>query len=520
MNFFRLRALFVSLVSLVATAAFAVEQLPEKEEDIPVEYIPRLDYTVSVGLHRLTKGPRVRFGNLGSVPLASSASPDTTDTVSKVYGNGSITKDSLNIYEQDANGKPLAAGSTFETSGWISKVDATGNTVTVYTPVLTAQPQTGTDANGNPTTTYTPATTPVVITNPDGSTIIADTNVYTWASTGKYLTHKDGQTRSWSVTDAANQVNTTNHTVSMSTHGAASRRDVTIDADSNGSTGFEVTLERKLGQLGRFEWGVSGGLKLVQINAKASRVLQSDLVLATDVYQMVNTGLNKPDGIYFVVPSAGTSVTQPTDTTETSDLPSLDLSGDPVKMYGSATTVVTKTTGSDQSTATPIETTPISSYTNYRAGVVNVHGFWQLKGAYYMVRFGPTFRYRFNDRIAISGSIGAAIGYVGTVFRADEYYNNYDDVYELDGTTPKPLIANAANSTFFRSQEQNNTHKFIPGYYGEINAEYWMTERTGFYLGLTQQTMRDFTQTPLSGRTAKIDMGSSSGWRMGIMTRF
>jgi hypothetical protein len=47
-----------------------------------------------------------------------------------------------------------------------------------------------------------------------------------------------------------------------------------------------------------------------------------------------------------------------------------------------------------------------------------------------------------------------------------------------------------------------------------------VTERTGFYFGLSEQTMRTFNQSPLSGRTAKVDMGSSAGWRMGIITRF
>jgi hypothetical protein len=47
-----------------------------------------------------------------------------------------------------------------------------------------------------------------------------------------------------------------------------------------------------------------------------------------------------------------------------------------------------------------------------------------------------------------------------------------------------------------------------------------MTERTGFYFGMTRQTMRSFNQNKLSERTAKIDMGSSAGWRIGIMTRF
>jgi hypothetical protein len=150
---------------------------------------------------------------------------------------------------------------------------------------------------------------------------------------------------------------------------------------------------------------------------------------------------------------------------------------------------------------------------------VNIHGRWQLKGAYYIVHLAPTFRYHFNDRFAISGMLGLAVGYVGTTFRANEYYDNYLDVYHNDGT-PYPQSDTAADSTLFQSNEENTTHKFIMGAYGEFNAEYWMTERTGFYFGLSMQAMNNFNQNKLSGRTATIDMGKTAGWRLGIMTKF
>jgi len=134
---------------------------------------------------------------------------------------------------------------------------------------------------------------------------------------------------------------------------------------------------------------------------------------------------------------------------------------------------------------------------------VHVDGHWQAKGAYYLAKLGPTFRYRQNERWAVSGSAGLALGFVGTVFRADEM------VVE-DLGLPQPL----------RISEKNSTQTYIPGYYGTLNAEYWVTERTGFYLGINYQDMRGYSQKPLSGRTLRIDVGSSSGWQMGVMTRF
>jgi hypothetical protein len=543
MNLSRLRALFFSLISLVATAAYAVEQLPEKEEDIPVEYIPRLDYTVSIGVHRLSGGPKVRFGNLGHIPQPSPDSTDTTDTISKTYTNGKVNKDVLNVYEQSASGAPLAVGSTFSTEGWISVVSDTGSknsnaVVNVFTAINTPQTKlvTVTNADGttsttavpikNPDGTYSPVTTPSIVTNPDGSTTITDINLITWARTQQFLLYQPNQTRSWTVTSQS-QIDMTNKTVSMSTYGVESRGDRTVEADSRDSSGFEVSLERKLGQIGRLEWGVSGGLRLIEINAKASRVIQSNLVQSTDTYKMIDTGYNSD---YFNGTAVDSNknpvlinILQPTGNASDNPITLVDQYGKPITQYVSSTTApssTSQTAASNQSVVTPLDTNPNDIlHRSGVTGVVDIQGFWQIKGAYYQIHLGPTFRYRFNDRFAVSGSVGASLGYVGTVFRVDEYYDNYLNVRDLTGA-PMPLVDNQAASSVYQSAEQNTTHKFIPGLYGEFNAEYWVTERTGFYFGLTQQSMGHYTQNPLSGRTATIDMGKSSGWRLGIMTRF
>jgi hypothetical protein len=146
-------------------------------------------------------------------------------------------------------------------------------------------------------------------------------------------------------------------------------------------------------------------------------------------------------------------------------------------------------------------------------GTAYVHGDYQLKGAYYLAHLGPNFRYRFNDRFAISGTAGLALAYIGTVFKASEYVHTW---YDVD----HQIFDNVDIAPRYDVNESNSTHKFVPGIYYDLNAEYWMTERTGFYLGVTGQQMRSFQQNKLSGRTATIDMGTNSGWRIGIMTRF
>jgi len=529
MNFFRPRAILLSLVSLVATTAFAVEQLPEKEEDIPVEFIPQINYTVSVGLNRLTTGPKVKFGNLGARAFIPSTSSNPSDTISRNYDNGSIAKDSLAFFEKNLDGTALLAGQTITVGATTYRNNGDG-TVTAYGPEPTAK--LGTD--GKPildaNNLYQAVTTPIERLNPDGTITTSDYPVPTLATTAKYLGYQDGQTRLWSVADTS-QISTQNHTVSMSTYGVQSSG-ASAEAESNGTSGFEVSLERKLGQRGNFEWGFAAGLKLADINAKTSSVISANLMKNTDVYKMIDTGHNSASGvigIYNVQPAASTFYTSilGAGATDASSLNLVDQSGTTIYKYnGVLTAPTTAIAGADFSTLTPLDTNPADVQWGdplhpVQIGTVNIHGYWQLKGAYYLINIGPTLRYRFNDRFAISGKVALAIAYVGTNFRANESFDNSADVFDLTGAlAPRLLISDPTTATVVPNSEENATHKFIPGLYAEFNAEYWVTERTGFYLGIAQQSMRSFKQNPLNSRTATIDMGNSASWQMGIMTRF
>ena len=522
MNFPCFRAISLSFVSFVATAVCVVaQQLPEKEEDIPVEFIPRLDNTVSIGVHHLTRGPKVRFGNLGMIGQAATQNATTFETVNRAYSNGTVTQDSRTAYETDMTGGQLIG--TLETAGFISKVN--GQIVTVYTPVSIAQ----TDASGTPMVnatdgSYIPVSTSVTYFLPDGSTSTGEVSNLYWATTSMFRAYDKSRTRNWSI-QGKSQVDAVNHTVSMSAYGTTSAG-ASVEADSAGSTGFELSLEHRMGQRGHFEWGVSAGFKFVGINAKAYADVPAYLTAQTDVYKMVPNS----DGSYSI-PSNFTSGSSYGPGNDAANLYLKDLNGntltdDAGKMaYYFSNSTVTPTLyvlGADLSAITTLDVTNIAFGKIQRDSanrIVNVHGFWQLKGAYYMARVGPTFRYRFNDTFAISGSFGLAEGWVGTTFRADEYFDDTLDVYTPAGVLA-PVPESVANAQVYRSKEENVTHKFVPGCYGEVNLEYWVTERTGFYFGMSKQSMREFSQRPLSGRSARVDLGTSSGWKFGVMTRF
>jgi hypothetical protein len=188
---------------------------------------------------------------------------------------------------------------------------------------------------------------------------------------------------------------------------------------------------------------------------------------------------------------------------------------------GTVTTTTTTTTGpsgtvvgGDQSSGTPLSTTPDSIRQAQNVGSVYVQGTWAIKGAYYNTQFGPTFRYRFNDRWAISGSAGLSVTWVGTVFKVDEVITTRVGSTDASDLGFDPTVAQ------LHVLVQDYTRKFVPGYYGNLNAEYWVTERTGFYFGMSFEQMGHYYQRPLSGRTATVELGKTSGWQLGIMTRF
>jgi len=178
MNHSRLHFFLFSLMSLVATSAFADETkaiLPEKEEDIPVEFIPTLDTTISVGMRRLNNGPHVRFTNLGSIaqPTTGASHDVGANFTNHRYTDGYVVADGLSDYEKNAAGTQLAAGGTYSNNNWITT--RTGDIVTVYTTINTAALNPDGSFVKNSDDTYVPNSTPVL--NPDG-TIVQHGQIY------------------------------------------------------------------------------------------------------------------------------------------------------------------------------------------------------------------------------------------------------------------------------------------------------------------------------------------------------
>jgi hypothetical protein len=153
----------------------------------------------------------------------------------------------------------------------------------------------------------------------------------------------------------------------------------------------------------------------------------------------------------------------------------------------------------------PIAAVPNEHKDTTTAGGVNVDGLWQVKGAYFMVKLGPSVRAQLTNRLGFNASLGVAGAYAGTTYSVSERFlvPGLTDIY----------VGNTSGV------EESSTTKFMNGYFADFNLEWAASERTGLFTGVTAQKFDGYDQE-VGGRTARIDLGSSVGLRGGVSIRF
>jgi hypothetical protein len=134
-------------------------------------------------------------------------------------------------------------------------------------------------------------------------------------------------------------------------------------------------------------------------------------------------------------------------------------------------------------------------------GGATVNGNWQVKGAYFMVKVGPSLRTQLTDRLGLTASLGLAGAYAGTNYSATESFKSPEVETEVSIT------------------ETSATSKFLSGLYADLNLDWLANERTGLFGGITAQKFDGYDQT-VGARTARIDLGSTVGIRGGISVKF
>ncbi len=151
-------------------------------------------------------------------------------------------------------------------------------------------------------------------------------------------------------------------------------------------------------------------------------------------------------------------------------------------------------------TTVPLNQTPDESLTTNTStpGGATVDGRWAIKGAYLMVKLGPSFHVQFNDHWEMSGSAGFAGAYAGSTYSAVETFTVAD--LPTDGTATAGV----------QGIEESAANKFVTGYYADLTIQWTANETTGIYGGVTAQQLSSYEQM-VAERTAKIDLGSTVG---------
>jgi len=285
--------------------------------------------------------------------------------------------------------------------------------------------------------------------------------------TTDYLSFTPGLTRTWGYS-TPDQATEKPGYIAMSTYSATSDG-ASLSKKEGPSIGVELEFSHAFRKFGkRTEFSVTGGLAINGINTKTAGDVRSTLHTITDYYA------------YTLKPGETLPTTSP-------DHP---YSG---PSYSS---------DSKTETTIPIGSTASQHNETATSGGALVHGKWQVKGAYMMVRIGPSLRTQVTNSLGVSASAGLAGAYVGTHYSASE-------------SLEIPLM----NKTVTDIITDSDKNKFLAGYYGDFNIEWNANDVVGLYGGVSAQKLGDYTQN-MGARNALIDLGASVGFRGGLNIRF
>jgi hypothetical protein len=428
------------------------------QESVPIEYYRPLKNSVSVGIRMIGGNAKVNFSNLGDIPARFGGA----NSAGRGYNNGSWSVDAPS--DDESNPDSAYGVGTAKTSDdgktrtWTDRIWINGTNR--YQLVDHVE--------------YTDSADP-------------STNFTTARIRGEYTNYAAPFTRGWSYTSPS-QIGESGGApyVDMSNY-AVTPAGGSAQAEGDSSRGIELQFGRIIKRYKRVEWGFNLSAGVSDINVKTTQQIRANLIKTTDRYAIRPTDSNGN-----VVNAAS--------------FPNSFYNSGADNVTIEAFTVVTGAATSERYDYIS-EQTKFLDYANpllsdvVSYGNADVFGYWQIKGAYYMLRVGPMVRFQTRKNWTISASLGMAGAFAGTRFIADEFI----------------LLDDVAGQ--LRIREESEEKRFVPGYYADINIERWLTVRTGFYIGYGYEKLGDYTQH-LQGRSAQIDLGSSSGFRFGIITRF
>lgn len=290
----------------------------------------------------------------------------------------------------------------------------------------------------------------------------------------------DGKTNTWNY-NYSNQVTADGSAIAFHNYSTLNNGS-TVAADSPKTIGVDLEASLRFGGAGKstkfrfttISWGGMAGFAFNSINANSRSKVTANLRTVTDIYSL--DGATAPTAPYTAPSTNPVTSTNPDGSTTTNNL----------------------------DTTTFLANRP--SYARTTTTTVNgaeLDGYWQVKGAFATVRVGPWVRWQPASRFSFRASAGVTFTVLGVQMRYDELYKRDDMVSAL---------------------QETNESKSIPfsttGVFGSLDAEFWMTDRTGIFAGAVYEKVSKNAQLSAGGRTADIKISNGTGFRFGITTRF
>lgn len=293
----------------------------------------------------------------------------------------------------------------------------------------------------------------------------------------------DGRTNTWNYIDSS-QLTVIPGYVAFNTYSAEVIDPIVRQKKGGNTAGMDIAVSRDMGKLfgTRIQWNLTAGMSINDINNNMNDSVRATLTTLTDFYSLY--GQTPPDAPY----------SSPSTTTTTL----IDAAGNPILGEDGTSQSVTV------DTSVLIGNEPAGRVEKQITDEISVSNRWQLKGAYYTFRAGPTLLIPFTTRLKATVSAGAAMVYSGTTYTVTQTF--------------APALGAEISDT-----ASNSAYKLLPGYFADATVQFDLTERTGFYAGAVFQSAGSYTQnvdSPNAHYSTKIDLGNQSGVRAGLSIRF
>jgi len=299
-----------------------------------------------------------------------------------------------------------------------------------------------------------------VVENGDGTTsIVAAPN--------------DGKTNTWRY--IADKQLTADGYMLFRTYSADIIDTATRSRDAGRTSGVELGVAYDMGKvLKRFDWSIVAAVGVNDIAASLNDAVTARLTTVTDTYNLFG---RLPPAAPYSAPSSVTTTVTNADGTTSSDT---------------------------ADTTTLLGNRPIDRTTSSTVDSTSVRNRWKLKGAYYTVRVGPSVSFQISTRLKVTMSAGLAGVYAGSTYSVDEAF--------------QPETGAEISSSL-----DDETTKFLAGYYADATLQFDATERTGFYVGAVYQATGSYDQkisTANANYVTNVDLNSLNGFRAGLTYRF